>query len=65
MKHFWLKELFRNFDGMKARELNKESVPAVRVNKALNKYKDLPIFQSKLDEANETLRTVGLPKLKK
>ncbi|MNY26774.1 hypothetical protein D3C86_1606410 [compost metagenome] len=50
---------------MKARELHKDNVPAVRVNKALNKYKDLPIFQSKLDDANETLRTVGLPKLKK
>jgi hypothetical protein len=50
---------------MKARELNKGNIQTVRVNKALNKYKDLPIFQSKLDDANEMLRTVGLPKPKK
>jgi hypothetical protein len=35
----------------------------VRIDNALEKYKTMPLFQEKVDKANEVLRTVGLPKL--
>ncbi|MGC4130549.1 MAG: hypothetical protein QM564_13580 [Bergeyella sp.] len=46
-------------------ELNEKKVPIVRIDKTLEKYKAMPIFQDKVDKANEALRTVGLPKLAK
>ena len=44
-------------------ELNKKKAPIVRIDDSLEKYKNLPIFQEKVDKANEILKTVGLPKL--
>jgi hypothetical protein len=44
-------------------ELNERKIPIVRINNSLKKYKSMPIFQEKVDNANEMLRTVGLPKL--
>lgn len=44
-------------------ELNKRKIPIVRINNGLKKYKTMPIFQEKVDKANETLRTIGLPKV--
>ena len=44
-------------------ELNEIKIPIVRINNRLKKYKTMPIFQEKVDKANEMLRTVGLPKL--
>ena len=49
-----------NFINMK--ELNKRKTPIVVIDNSLEKYKDLPLFQEKVDKANEMLRTVGLPK---
>jgi len=46
-------------------ELNEKKIPIVRIDKSLEKYKSMPIFQDKVDMANEVLRTVGLPKLVK
>jgi hypothetical protein len=46
-------------------ELNERKIPIVRINNELKKYKAMPIFQEKVDKANEMLRTVGLPKLAK
>jgi hypothetical protein len=34
----------------------------VTIDNSLKKYKDMPLFQDKVDKANEMLRTVGLPK---
>ena len=34
----------------------------IRIDNSLEKYKTMPIFQEKVDKANEVLRTVGLPK---
>ena len=45
------------------KELNEKKMPIIRIDKSLEKYKDLPLFQNKVDKANEMLRTVGLPKL--
>lgn len=45
------------------KELNDKRIPIVRIDNSLEKYKKMPIFQDKVDKANETLRTVGLPKL--
>jgi hypothetical protein len=44
-------------------ELNERKIPIVRINNKLKKYKSMPIFQEKVDKANEMLRTIGLPKL--
>jgi len=35
--------------------------PIVRIDNSLEKYIKMPIFQEKLDLANEVLRTVGPP----
>ena len=42
-------------------ELNKKKIPIIKINKKLNKYSKMPLFQEKVDKANEMLRTVGLP----
>lgn len=44
-------------------ELNEKKIPIVRIDKSLEKYLNMPIFQDKVDKANEALRTIGLPKL--
>jgi hypothetical protein len=43
-------------------DLNKKNIPIIRIDNSLEKYKTMPIFQEKVDKANEMLRTVGLPK---
>jgi len=47
---------------MNIKELNKKKVPIFKINTELEKYVKLPIFQAKVDEANETLKRVGVPK---
>jgi len=44
-------------------ELNEKKLPIVKINNDLKKYKKMPIFQEKVEKANETLRTTGLPKM--
>jgi len=51
-----------NFVLMNIKELNKKKVPIFKINTDLEKYVKLPVFQTKLDEANETLKRVGVPK---
>lgn len=46
-------------------ELNKKKVPVVRIDNSLEQYKERPLFQDKVDKANEVLRNIGLPKMKK
>ena len=36
--------------------------PVIRVNKELNKYNSMPVFQKKLDRANEFLAKCPPPK---
>ena len=50
---------------MKIKELNKTNLPIIRIDNSLEKYKEMPLFEEKLDKANETLRKVGLPKTAK
>lgn len=45
------------------KELNDKKIPIVRIDNSLEKYKKMPLFQDKVDKANETLRTAGLPKI--
>ncbi len=45
------------------KDLNEKKIPIVRIDNSLEKYKTVPIFQEKVDKANEVLKTVGLPKL--
>jgi hypothetical protein len=44
-------------------ELNDSKLPIIRIDSSLEKYKTLPIFQEKVDDANVVLKKVGLPKL--
>ncbi len=46
------------------KELNEKKIPVVRIDSSLEKYLKMPIFQDKVDKANEALKTIGLPKLK-
>ncbi len=43
-------------------ELNEKKIPIIRIDNSLEKYKSMPVFQEKVDKANEMLKTVGLPK---
>ncbi len=47
---------------MNIKEINKKKVPIVRIDKSLEKFKKLPLFQDKVDKENEMLKNVGLPK---
>ena len=44
------------------KEINTNKIPIVRIDNKLESLINKPIFQQKLNKANETLRTVGLPK---
>ena len=46
-------------------ELNKRKVPIVRIDNSLEQFKEQPLFQEKVDKANEILKNIGLPKMKK
>ena len=46
-------------------ELNKRKIPIVKIDNSLKKYKKQPLFQEKVNKANETLKNIGLPKLEK
>ncbi|MFY7729581.1 MAG: hypothetical protein ACOVRN_08695 [Flavobacterium sp.] len=43
-------------------ELNKRKTPVVIIDNTLELLKEEPLFQSKIDKANEMLKNVGLPK---
>ena len=49
---------------MNIKQLNKNKVPIVRIDNSLEKFLHIPLFQDKVDKANEMLRTVGFPKTK-
>ena len=51
--------------GENEEDLNNEKVPVVRIDNSLEEFKDLDIFQEKVDKANEMLKNVGLPKEKR
>ena len=50
---------------MNIKELNSKKTPIVTIDKSLEKFKNKPLFQEKVDKANEILRKVGLPKTKR
>ena len=50
---------------MKTKKIKKDNGPVVKIDKSLDKYLDMPLFQEKVDKANEVLNRVGLPKEKK
>jgi hypothetical protein len=50
---------------MNIKEINRKKTTIVTIDKSLEKFKKQPLFQQKVDEANEMLRKVGLPKKKK
>lgn len=50
---------------MNIKDLNSKKTPVVTIDESLEKFKKQPLFQGKVDKANEVLRKVGLPKTKK
>jgi len=50
---------------MKPKKNKKDKGPVVKIDRSLDKYVDMPLFQEKVDEANRILNAVGLPKEKK
>ncbi len=46
-------------------DLNKRKIPIVKIDNSLKKFKKIPLFQDKVNKANETLRRVGLPRFEK
>ena len=50
---------------MTVNKLNDLKIPIFKVNPALDAYKNLPMFEDKIAEANEVLRTIGLPQFLK
>lgn len=50
---------------MNIKELNYKKTPIVIIDKSLEKLKNQPLFQEKVDKAKDILRKVGLPKTKK
>jgi hypothetical protein len=49
---------------MAYKPLHKNKLPSITIDDSLAKYKDMHLFQHKVDEAIETLNRVGLPKEK-
>jgi hypothetical protein len=45
------------------KDLNKNKVPAVRIDPSLDKYDNIILFPKKLAKANEDLKKSGFPKL--
>ncbi len=44
-------------------DLNKRKIPIVKIDNSLKEFIDKPLFQDKVEKANETLKKVGLPKM--
>lgn len=42
-------------------DLNKRKTPIVTIDKSLEKFIDMPLFQDKVDKANAVLKNIGLP----
>ena len=46
-------------------EVNKKKIPAVRIDRELDKYDNVILFPDKLAKANEQLKKSGFPNLSK
>ncbi len=44
-------------------EINKNKVPAVRIDPSLDRYDNVVLFPDKLAKANEQIKKSGFPKL--
>ena len=50
---------------MNIRELNTKKKPIILIDKSLDFFNDKVLFPDKVAKANEMLKKVGLPKMKK
>ena len=50
---------------MNIKDLNNSKTPMIIIDRSLEKFKKLPLFQEKVDKANKILHKAGLPKTKK
>ncbi len=44
-------------------DLNKRKIPIVKIDNSLKKFIKVPLFQKKVDKANETLKKAGIPRV--
>jgi hypothetical protein len=49
---------------MNIKQLNKSNLPIIRLDRTLEIYKGKVLFKDKVEKANLTLKSVGLPKVK-
>ena len=50
---------------MKLKELSKDKIPIVKIDKKLESFRGRVLFPEKFEQANKTLEKVGIPKLEK
>jgi hypothetical protein len=50
---------------MKIKDLNMKKKPVVLIDKSLDFFNDIVLFPEKLAKANEMLKKIGLPKMRK
>lgn len=50
---------------MTKKDQSRKKNPVVRIDNSLERYKDEPLFQEKVDKANRVLKNVKLPKQKR
>jgi len=50
---------------MKDKKKSKFKLPIVSIDKSLEKYKEQTLFPEKVEEANKTIKRIGIPKIKK
>lgn len=48
---------------MKLDDLNKKKTPIVKIDNSLERFRGKILFPEKLQQANEILKKVGIPKL--
>ena len=64
MKLFWW-NVNTKCETMNIKELNTKKKPVILIDKSLDFFNDKVLFPEKVAKANEMLKKVGLPKMKK
>lgn len=64
MKDSWFVESNKEMKD-RIKDLNERKTPIVKIDNRLKSYLSKPLFEAKVERANEVLRTVGLPNFTK
>lgn len=57
-----LQKAYKDYIASIEQSINNRNVPIMRIDDSLEKYEDKVLFPKKLEKANETLASIGLPK---